>query len=139
MKFKGKKLYFGVLILILILNIIAYSTNSNQDVKTNLYKLENTESSTILSMIIECNGKSTQIRDTMEIQKFIQIVKTCSEPIQLRKMRVVDRFKIELIFNQRRSRYRFYKKNQRPFMMINSIGGEAYECRNMEAFLSKYK
>ena len=102
-------------------------------------QIKDLDSSKNMNMIISCNGNQTEIKDSMEIQKFIQLTKSCTKPIQLRKMRVIDRYDVELVNNKTKRKFKFYNKNQMPFLMANSIGGNAYECNKMEQFLAKYK
>lgn len=90
-------------------------------------------------MIVSSNGKQVEEFSIYAIENFLELLKTCTNPIELGKMRVIDSYKVHLKVGEKVTSFSFYKNHSMPFMMNQNMVVQSYECRQMENFLARYK
>lgn len=125
--------------LLVILAILFFLFAGNKNTSANQISLEEINAIDVDRMIVTSNGIRIEEYNIDRIGKFLEIMEGCSKPIELRKMRVVDSYKVHLKVGDKVAVFNFYKKNMMPFIMNKSVTGQTYECSQMESFLDRYK
>jgi len=125
--------------LLVVLAILLFLIVGKRNSPVEQISLEEINALEVDRMIVTSNGKQTEELDIHRIRKFLEIIKGCSNPIELRKMRVIDNYKVHLKVGEKVAVFNFHKKNMMPFMMNKSVVGQTYECNQMESFLVRYK
>jgi len=96
-------------------------------------------------MLITANGKETIISDTTKINYFLNRLEGCATPIKMRKVKVFDRYDVELEVGEKIEYFNFLKKRGMEFMLVVYSRGKnghyvgSYACEEMEYFLNDYK
>jgi hypothetical protein len=125
--------------LLVLLVIILFLVIGDKCQPAELIPLSEIDSVNVEKMVVTANGKKTLELSKERIDTFLELVGECSTPLELRKMRVMDKYTVQLKVGNKIAIVYFYKKNMMPFMMNKDILGETYECQSMEDFLGSYK
>lgn len=133
------KVFFYVMIVVSLLQ----SCDQNYPSKVEMFFNVSPKEITYLTIFV--NNKKSIETDTIHIQQFFRYVNGCSVPIEMRNLRVIDRYKVEFEKDSLQYVYHFYKKDGMPFIMSLWSRGEngyligTYKCSGIKGFLDSYK
>ena len=97
--------------ILVVLTILFFLFTGRKQESIDRNSLEEINVAEVDRMIVTANGKQTEEFNVDKIGKFLEIMNTCSNPIELRKMRVIDNYKVHLKVGEKIAVFLFYKKN----------------------------
>lgn len=130
------------LAIVFVVNEVSFKEEKDEHKISSFFEIDSND---VTSMKVTYNRKTIIEANQSVINSFVNLTKKCSSPLRLRKMRVIDRYEVELKVKGDDKVFHFFKKNNAPFMMVVKSNGKyerimrAYNCRAMESFMSKYK